>query len=69
MSSAIWVLPEESAFTNFLSDHISEAGDGGSFKMPTFAAAAAHIAPYHERGPVKTAMMCKNKYSTVRDDD
>jgi hypothetical protein len=48
----------ESQLVQFLADHISEAGDNGAFKASTFAAAAAHIASFHERGPVKSTIHC-----------
>jgi hypothetical protein len=65
MLSAVWVLTKEVAFVQYLSDHISEAGDNGSFKKHTFERAAAHITPYHEHRLVKAAKSCKNKYSAV----
>ncbi|KAF8992398.1 hypothetical protein BDQ17DRAFT_209154 [Cyathus striatus] len=65
-SSAIWVSAEEFVLIQYLYDHISEAGDNGSFKKPTFEAAAIDIAPFHMRGAVKTAKMCQNKYTTFR---
>jgi hypothetical protein len=62
---AQWVLPEETSFIQYLVDNFSEAGDGGNFKMPTFEAAAMHIAPLHQRGAAKTGKMCQTKYTAV----
>lgn len=64
-TTAYWVSGEEVALINFLYDHIAEAGDNGSFKKTTFVSAAAHIAPFWQRGARKTAKMCQNKYSAV----
>ncbi|KAF8988057.1 hypothetical protein BDQ17DRAFT_1257991 [Cyathus striatus] len=65
ITPTVWVSSEESAFIQYLLDHIAEAGDNGSFKKQTFEAAATHIAQFHQCDAVKTAKMCQNKYGTM----
>jgi len=64
-TGAIWTAAEETAFVDFLVDNKSGAGDGGNFKAPTFQRAANHIATLHECGPIKTAKIAHNKWTTV----
>lgn len=64
--TAQWSPAEEKALLEYLVDHVSEAGNGGNFKMTTFEAAAMHIAHLLERGAVKTKKMCHGKYNAVR---
>lgn len=56
---------ETDALVDYLYEHKSEAGDGGSFKTTTFTGAATSIAHLLTQGPAKTAAMCKNKYDSV----
>src|SRR5262245_39537972 len=65
--SAQWDEGEVSALVNYLSEHRSEAGDGGNFKASTFNAAAEAIQPFHKLGPQKTSVMCKRKWQSVSD--
>jgi len=64
-TGAIWTAAEETVFVNFLVDNKSGAGDGRNFKAPTFQQAANHISTLHERGPIKTAKIAHNKWTTV----
>jgi hypothetical protein len=65
--SAHWDEGEVSALVDYLCEHRSEAGDGGSFKASTFNAAAEAIQPFHKSGPPKTSAMCKRKWQSVSD--
>lgn len=56
---------ETLALVDFLWEHRSEAGDGGTFKDTMFNAAADHIAKYWTTGPTKTAKRCKTKWAGV----
>jgi hypothetical protein len=49
----------------YLLEHKSEMGDGGSYKMGTFNAAANRIARHHTLGPVKTGKMCEGKWQAA----
>lgn len=62
---AVWKQRETIEFLNFLKTKNSEITDGGQFKQSTFNAAAIHIHPYHEAGPIKTGGMCKTKWGSV----
>ena len=62
---ANWNDPETAAFVEYLWEHRSEGGDGGTFKDVTMRAAAEHIADKHDLGPIKLLKHCKTKYSGV----
>jgi hypothetical protein len=62
---ANWDTACEAALIKFLLKHKSEAGDGVNFKMPTFKAAAVHLASFTVKGGAKTEPSCKNKYAQV----
>ena len=53
------------ALIDYLHDHWAEAGDGGNFKVPTFNAAAEHLAPLLTQGGKKIGTMCKTKWVSV----
>jgi hypothetical protein len=61
---AVWNDIETQELINFLHEKRSEP-EGGAFKMPTFNAAAKHIAQHLTQGPVKTGAMCKTKWNGV----
>jgi hypothetical protein len=60
-----WNEEETTQFLQYLLDHRAEGGDGGSFKAPTFNAAARHIASYRTSGPVKVGRNMKTKWNGV----
>jgi hypothetical protein len=62
---ANWNDPETAAFIEYLWEHRSEGGNGGTFKDVTMRAAAEHIADKHDLGPIKLLKYCKTKYSGV----
>jgi len=61
-----WTPEEEERLIVFLVSRKSEAGDGGSFKAPTWTAAVQEMAKFLTKGPNKTATACSSKYSRVR---
>ena len=63
---AIWTKEETNALVDYLYQQSSQAGDGANFKTATFTAVANFIHPLLQQGPVKTAAMCKTKWSSVR---
>lgn len=60
---AFWTARDEERFIAFMVDHKSEAGDGGSFKIKTFRAAADHLNQYLTQGAPKKGTTCKTKFS------
>ncbi|KAF8161619.1 hypothetical protein B0H34DRAFT_806797 [Crassisporium funariophilum] len=64
-AAASWTGADELLLLNFLVQHASAAGDGGNFKMVTFTAAAAIVESERERGGVKTAKVCQNKWNQL----
>ena len=62
----IWSKQNVKALVRFLAKNKSTAGDGASFKMATFRAAAVHLAGKKYTGPEKSADACKNKWGRVR---
>ena len=62
---ARWNDTEITKLVEYLWEHRAEGGDGGTFKPPTFNAAARHIAEYRTSGAVKTAKHLKTKWSSV----
>jgi hypothetical protein len=62
---AHWTTSDEAALINLLVKHKAEAGDGFTFKGPTWKAAAVHIVAYNVRGDPKTDCVCKNKWAWV----
>ena len=65
-ANADWSSRDEEILIAFLVDHKASAGDGGTFKKPTWVAAAAHMAQFHTRGGPKTWESCKGKWDRVR---
>ena len=64
-SNANWSLPDENALLEYLWDQRSEAGEGVSFKAPTFTGAAAKVQATTTKGAPKTMSSCKNKWGKV----
>ena len=60
-----WNDVEMTRLVEYLWEHRSEAGDGGSFKATTWNAAATYLAPYQTAGPVKSGKQVKGKYMGV----
>ena len=65
-SKAKWSRENERDLIKFLVKIKSTAGDGASFKLPAFRAAATHLAKKPYEGPEKSARSCKNKWGRVR---
>jgi len=63
--TAQWNDEETKALVAYLLAHKSEMGDGGTYKMETFNAAANAIAMHHTLGPEKTGKRCKTKWRAV----
>ncbi len=67
-SGVSWSLHnEEKSFVQFLLDHKSEAGDGGTFKGSTYQKGVKHISHLCERGPPKDSKSLQNKWNAVSD--
>jgi hypothetical protein len=64
-SKAQWDEDEIVALLDYLLDHKSAIGEAGSFKMPTFRAAADSISGLLVNGPPKMGKMCRTKWRTV----
>ena len=62
---AHWDTASKAALITFLLEHKSEAGDGMSFKAPTFNKAAIHLIPFTLKGGAKNVASCKNKWAWV----
>jgi hypothetical protein len=62
---ANWNDAETAGLVEYLWEHRSEGGDGGTFKDVTMRAAAEYIADKHTIGPIKLLKHCKTKYSSV----
>jgi len=60
-----WSPEEEERLISFLVSRKSEAGDGGSFKGPTWTAATQEMAKFPTKGPNKTSTACSSKYGRV----
>jgi hypothetical protein len=60
-----WSPEEEKRLIVFLVSRKSEAGDGGSFKAPTWTAAVQEMAKFPTKGPNKNATACSSKYGRV----
>ncbi|KAK7019604.1 hypothetical protein R3P38DRAFT_3398370 [Favolaschia claudopus] len=66
--NADWSKPEIHAML----DHLilprvkAQAGDGGLFPMTVFTEVSAVLAPLHQKGGLKTAKVCHNKYTQLR---
>ena len=59
---------EMTQLIQYLHEHRSEGGDGGSFKSPTLNAVAWHLTALHTldaSGDTKTAKQVKNKWDSV----
>ncbi|KAJ6550061.1 hypothetical protein B0H19DRAFT_951966 [Mycena capillaripes] len=63
---AVWLVPDEKRFIEYLVDHVAEAGDNKNFKATTFRGAASHLELTRTRGGPKTAKSCEQKYRTLR---
>lgn len=62
---AKWNDTEITKLVEYLWEHRAEGGDGGTFKAPTFNAAARYIAEYRTSGPVKTVKNLQTKWTNV----
>jgi hypothetical protein len=62
---ARWNDTETAKLVEYLWEHRAERGDGGTFKTPTFHAAAQYIADYRTSGPIKTEKNLQTKWSAV----
>jgi hypothetical protein len=62
---ARWNDDETAKLVEYLWEHRAEGGDGGTFKNPTFHAAAQYIAEYRTSGPIKTVKNLQTKWSAV----
>ena len=60
-----WLPEEEMHLILFLVSRKSEAGNGRSFKSPTWTAAAEEMAKFPTKGPKKTPTACSSKYGRV----
>lgn len=61
-----WTLEDERAYLAYLKQHFAEGGDGASFKMPTFNAAAVELEKIRTKGGKKVGKSCQNKWNLVR---
>ncbi|KAJ7171315.1 hypothetical protein C8R46DRAFT_993490 [Mycena filopes] len=61
-----WTLSDEKALIEYFIDHLSEAGEGNSFKQPTLNAAAIAMNLIRTEGGPKTARSCQSKYLLLR---
>lgn len=66
LTRASWKAEEVDALIEYLLQHRSEGGDGGTFKKATYNRLAVHLAPFLKAGPAKTGDMCKGKWNSVR---
>jgi hypothetical protein len=62
---AVWNFKEEKLLIEFLTEHITEAGDGFHFKKTMFQAASNLLEPRHSEGRAKNWSSCKTKWQTV----
>ena len=60
--STDWSVDDAKELITFLVKRKVSAGDGGTFKKPTWIAAAAHMAQFHSKGGLKTWEACKGKW-------
>ena len=60
-----WTDADELTLINFLLDHKAEAGEGGSFKLNIWNAAAVEMLKHTTKGGTKVAVKCKAKYVAV----
>ena len=65
-ANADWSLSDEGKLIAFLVECKASAGDGGTFKKPTWVAAAAHMAQFCTKGGPKSWESCKGKWDRVR---
>ncbi len=61
--AASWTDADIECLLQYLLEHKSEAGDGISFTLPTFNAAAKPLNEILSRGATKTGLMVKNKWT------
>lgn len=64
--AASWTKEDERMFVEWLLEHVSEAGDGGNFKISTMRKAATHLNKHLTKGGLKTGESCKEKWRKVR---
>lgn len=64
-ASCRWNDIETTKLVEYLWEHRAEGGDGGTFKAPTFRAAAQYISEYRTSGPVKSDKNLQSKWNTV----
>ena len=62
---AIWTVDDKTVLIDYLDEHQAEAGDGLSFKMPTWNGAAVEVAESTTKGGPKDGTGCKNKWACV----
>jgi hypothetical protein len=62
---AIWTVDDETVLIDYLDEHQAEAGDGLSFKMPTWNWAAVKVAESTMKGGLKDGTGCKNKWACI----
>jgi hypothetical protein len=62
---AIWTVDDETVLIDYLDEHQAEAGDGLSFKMPTWNGAAVKVVESATKGGPKNGTGCKNKWACI----
>jgi hypothetical protein len=60
---ASWPASNKATLISFLVVHKAEAGDGFNIKNTIWKAAALHMVAYTEKGDLKIASACKNKWA------
>ena len=65
-TNAYWTTADETVLLEHLKLNAAAAGDGASFKAPTFLSASVAVNAIRTKGGPKTASACKNKFSAVR---
>jgi hypothetical protein len=67
-AKAVWDPEDEAQLLNFLLSRKAEAGGSAyTFSNETWAAAEKHMAAFPSKGASKSAIVCKTKWSRVRD--
>ncbi|KAF8164401.1 hypothetical protein BJ912DRAFT_914268 [Pholiota molesta] len=64
--NAYWTVSDETLLLEHLRANAAAAGDGASFKMPTFNSAEHILEPVRTKGGPKTPGACKNKWFALR---
>ena len=60
---ASWDEGNAQVLIQFLQGSLAMAGDGINFKQATWNAVAEHMVPFTTEGGMKTAKVCKNKFT------